>query len=146
MKVIFLKDHKNGKKNEVKEISDGFAKNMLIPKGFAIHATKENINKHNAKLKKLEDQKNEKLKHLNEIKEKLEKNDIVITKKRTPKGLLEGSLTKPQFISTVKEQLDVELDHKNTDFKKINTFGVFELEISLGQGIKAKVTLKVEEK
>ena len=147
MKVIFLQDVKgSGKKGELKEVSDGYARNMLLKKGLAVEATPENLNKlqgaqasaqHKIDVEKAAAQEN---------KTKLDGNKVVIKAKAGTGGRLFGSVTAANVAQAVAEQYGVQLDKKKITLKsEIKAFGTFSAEIRLYTGIAATVTVEVEE-
>ena len=147
MKVIFVQDVKgSGKKGEMKEVSDGYARNMLLKKGLAVEATPENLNKlqgaqasaqHKIDVEKAAAQEN---------KTKLDGNKVVIKAKAGTGGRLFGSVTAANVAQAVAEQYGVQLDKKKITLKsEIKAFGTFSAEIRLYTGIAATVTVEVEE-
>ncbi|MCR4646347.1 MAG: 50S ribosomal protein L9 [Oscillospiraceae bacterium] len=147
MKVIFTQDVKgSGKKGELKEVSDGYARNMLLKKGLAVEATPENLNKlqgaqasaqHKIDVEKAAAQEN---------KSKLDGQKVVIKAKAGTGGRLFGSVTAANVAQAVAEQFGVQLDKKKITLKsEIKAFGTFSAEIRLYTGIAATVTVEVEE-
>ena len=147
MKVIFTQDVKgSGKKGELKEVSDGYARNMLLKKGLAVEATPENINhlkgqqasaKHKVDVEKAAAQEN---------KSKLDGKTVVIKAKAGTGGRLFGSVTAAQIAQAVAEQFGCKIDKKKITLKtEIKAFGTFSAEIRLYSGISATVTVDVQE-
>ena len=143
MRVIFIKDLKNqGKKGEIKEVKDGYAKNFLIKNGYAVQETKES-------LKALERQ-NEKEKQADEnkrdialkTKKELEKEKLVFTVKTGENDKVFGSIS----VKQIKEKLNnYNLDKKQIIIQNpITSLGFHEIEINLYKDIIA--TLKIEVK
>ena len=144
MKVLLTKDVKGlGKAGEVKEVKDGYGKNFLIGKGLALHATNDVLKKHAAsERKKAEDEAHE-IDNLNALSAKLDKLQIVITKKLGNTGHLFGAVTKDEIAHALQDQHAVEIDKKHIDQKKaIKMVGKHDLDLKLGHGIHA--TLHVE--
>lgn len=145
MKVIFLKDLKSqGKKNEIKEVKDGYAMNFLIKNGYAVKATETSLEKLKQEniTNKLRDE--EMRKEANKLKEKLEKETIVFVVKTGLHDKLFGSITSKQ----IKEKLD-ELGYKIEKKQiivnnNIVTLGFHNIEIELYKDIKAKVKIEVK--
>lgn len=144
MQVIFIKDHKNGKINEIKDVADGFAKNSLIPSGVAIQATPENIRE----LKRKQAQaisdakvKREKLMHLVE---KIESTPLTIFKEATPMGIPNGVITHSEIASEFKKVSGIDIDKKDIKTEKISDFGSFKVKVSVGDGLFAFINLSVK--
>lgn len=144
MKVILKENLKGtGNAGDVVKVSDGYARNMLIPKGIAIEATKGN-------LRMLEKQKADEAKRRKEEKSKAEeiklqfaKSKVKISMKSGEGGRLFGSVTSKDIADAVKEQLNIELDKRKIVLDApIKELGVFNIEIKLFQDVKG--TLRVE--
>ena len=140
MEVIFIKDLKNqGKKGEIKAVKDGYAENFLINKGYAIKATKENIDKLNQdKAKAKEDDEKKKL-EARKLKEKLEK--VILTfKVKTGEG-------DKVFGSISLKQIKDELNKEGYSFEKqqiklldsLDSLGFHNVEMIIYKDIIAKV-------
>ncbi len=144
MKVILLADVKGqGKAGDVVKVSDGFARNMLFPKGLAKEATPGN-------LKHLEKQKADaaakeaaKKAEATELAEKLEKVTVKIETKAGENGKLFGSITSADIAAACKEQFGFDLDKKKINLSSpIKQAGSSELTVKLYPEVSA--TLKVE--
>ncbi|MDQ1338483.1 MAG: large subunit ribosomal protein, partial [Campylobacterota bacterium] len=97
MKVLLIKDVKTlGKAGEVKEVKDGYGQNFLIAKGFAKHATTEILAKHKEDERLAAEELAKEIASLKELAVKLDKAEIVITKKLGQNGHLFGSITKDE--------------------------------------------------
>jgi large subunit ribosomal protein L9 len=146
MKVLLIKDVKTlGKAGEVKEVKDGYGKNFLIGKGFAKHATDEIIAQHKAdEIQAAQDLKAE-ITLLKEMAVKLDKAEIIITKKLGQNGHLFGSITKDEVAHALLEQHAIEIDKKHiTDKVAIKTVGEHDLDLKLGHGIHATLHVDVQ--
>ena len=146
MKVLLIKDVKSlGKAGEVKEVKDGYGKNFLIGKGFAKHATAEILAQHAEEEKqKAQDLANE-IAMLKEMAVKLDKAEIIITKKMGENGHLFGSITKDEVAHALLEQHNIEIDKKHiTDKLSIKTVGEHDLDLKLGHGIHATLHVDVQ--
>ena len=146
MKVILLKDVKKvGKKDQTVEVSDGYARNMIIPKGLGLPASAENLN--NLKLKnKNEEKKEEKLRGIaNENKEKIESSKIVLFIKAGSNGKTFGSITSKEIAEEVKNALKIDVDKKDVLLdESLKNIGTYDVKIKLHKDIVA--ILKVEVK
>ncbi|MEN4045473.1 50S ribosomal protein L9 [Sulfurimonas sp. NWX367] len=146
MKVLLIKDVKSlGKAGEVKEVKPGYGQNFLIKKGFAKPATPEIIAEHEAEIKRKEEEEKAEIARLKKIAEKLDKLEVVITKKVGNNGHLFGAITKEEVANALKEQHDIEIDKKAiTDKTAIKTIGEHDLDLKLGHGIHAKLHVDVQ--
>ncbi|QOY53926.1 50S ribosomal protein L9 [Candidatus Sulfurimonas marisnigri] len=145
MKVLLIKDVKSlGKAGEVKEVKDGYGKNFLIGKGFAKHATQEILAQHKAdEIQNAKDLADE-ISTLKAISEKLDKTEIIITKKLGQNGHLFGSITKDEVAHALLEQHKIEIDKKHiTDKVAIKTVGEHDLDLKLGHGVHATLHVDV---
>jgi large subunit ribosomal protein L9 len=146
MKVLLIKDVKSlGKAGEVKEVKDGYGKNFLIGKGFAKHATEEILAQHKAdEAQKAADLAAD-IALQKENAKKLEKAEIIITKKMGDNGHLFGSITKDEVAQALAEQHGIIIDKKHiTDKITIKTIGEHDLDLKLGHGIHAKLHVDVQ--
>ncbi len=146
MKVLLVKDVKSlGKAGEVKEVKDGYGKNFLIGKGFAKHATPEILAQHKAEQEQKAKDEAAEIARLKEIAQKLEKAEIVLTKKLGQNGHLFGAITKDEIAHALKEQHGIEIDKKHiTDKVAIKTVGEHDLDLKLGHGIHATLHVDVQ--
>jgi large subunit ribosomal protein L9 len=144
MKILLIKDVKGlGRAGEIKNAKDGYARNYLIPKGFAKVATPEVIKEWEEEQKRKEEELKKELAKLNELKEKIEANPIVIKHKLGANGQLYGAITNKEVAEALKEK-GIDIDKKQIDMKQIKTVGEYEVDVKLGHGIHAKLKLIVE--
>lgn len=147
MKVIFLQDVKgSGKKGELKNVADGYARNMLIPKGLAVEANAENMNKLEgqkaSQAHKIEVDKQ----NANEIASKINDKKVIIKAKAGNNTKLFGSVTAGHVADALSEQFDVKVDKKKITLKTdIKNFGTFDAVVKLYTGITANITVEVTE-
>lgn len=142
MKVILLQDVRSlGKKFEVKEVSDGYGKNVLLAKGLAKLATPEEVKKlgdqRAAQNKAAQEQKARFLK----IKEELEKKELAFQVKTGVKNEVFGSVNADAIKIALREQ-GIEAEKINLP-KPLKALGRFEVEVTLGMGISGKVSVKL---
>ncbi|MCK9454810.1 50S ribosomal protein L9 [Sulfurimonas sp.] len=145
MKVLLIKDVKAlGKAGEVKEVKDGYGQNFLIKKGFAKHATAEILEEHKESQRLAAENLKKEIASLKELAVKLDKLEIVITKKIGQNGHLFGSITKDEVATALLEQHDVQIDKKDiTDKTTIKTVGKHELDLKLGHAVHATLHIDV---
>ena len=148
MKVILQQDVKGkGKKGDLVNVADGYARNFLLPKKLAVHATPENLTvmkqQEKTRLKKLEADKAK----ANEIAAKLG-NVIVKIKARSggDGGKLFGSITSREISEELLKQHDVDIDkHKISQDEPIKSFGSYEVKCKLGFEITGTINVLVIE-
>lgn len=145
MKVILLADIKGvGKKDEVINASDGYARNFLFPKNLALEANKENM----AKLKSKNDakvyQKEMDIKAAKEIAEKINSLTMKLEVKAGENGKIFGGITAKEIAENLKKDYNIDIDKKKVLLSEtIKTIGVHNVEIKLYEGIIAKLKLNV---
>lgn len=144
MKVILLQDVKAlGKKGEIVNVNDGYARNFILPKKLGMEATNANLN--DLKLQKANADKvaAENLANAKAFKEEIEEKTIRVTIKAGEGGKVFGSVTGKEIAQAAKEQFGYELDKKKIVAKEpIKTYGVHEVPLKLHPQVTA--TLKVE--
>ena len=145
MKVILLKDVKGtGKKGEVKEVSDGYARNFLLPKGLAIPADTGNMNNLKAKNESVAYRKGEDLKEAKEIAERLKKITVKIPVKAGENGKLFGAVTAKEIAEALKKDFGIEVDKKKVLLSEtIKVAGATKVDIKLNEGVMASVQVMV---
>ena len=146
MKVVLLQDVKGkGKKGELCNVSDGYARNFLFPKKLAIEADNAALNE----LKNLEEalahHKKEELDAARETAAQLDGKTVTVTAKAGAGGKLFGSVTSKEIAAEIKNSLGVEVDRKKMNVADIKNFGEYTAEIKLYKGVTAKITVKVSE-
>ena len=147
MKVILLQDIKNvGKKEEIINASDGYARNYLFPKKLAIEATKDNLLKLQAKKTSEANKKQAEIEENKKIAAKIEKMTLIIRAKAGANGKIFGGITSKEVSEELKKQFNIEIDRKKINLKEtIKNLGEFSAEIKFGDGINCKLTLNIQE-
>ena len=147
MKVILLQDVKSlGKKDQLVEVSDGYARNMLLPKKLGIEATPKNIN--DLKLKKAHEDKvaAEVLADAQALAAQMEKESITLSIKMGENGRTFGSISSKEIAEAIKEQLGHDIDKKKIVMKDaIKAPGTRTVGIKLHSKVTAEMTVKVIE-
>ena len=143
MQVIFIKDLKGqGKKGEIKEVSDGYGMNFLIKKGYAIKKTEGSLNKLNKEKEHDKEIDLENRKHALELKKKLESITLKF-KVKTSKDKMFGSISTKQ----IKEELNklgFNIDKKQIENQLINTLGMHIIKITLYKDIDCNLKVHTE--
>ncbi len=145
MKVILLLDvPKLGKRGEIKEVSDGYARNYLIPKGLARELREKDLKSLEIQ-KEMERRRYEKLRKESEKKlEELKRGVLRIPVKSGEKGKLYGSVTSSLIAKVISEKLGVELDKRNIHLEKqIKEIGMYDVDIRLPGGVKGRIKIEI---
>lgn len=146
MKVIFQKDVKGqGKKGEIKEVSEGYARNFLIPKGLVLEATDANLKTQQAVDKSMERKEQEKKEQAEQLAKQLEAMDIRIPAKAGEGGRLFGAVTTKQ-IADFLEAKKVKVDKRKIELnEQIRVLGTTEVVVRLHPKVSAKIKVHVVE-
>ncbi|MDR0919345.1 MAG: 50S ribosomal protein L9 [Oscillospiraceae bacterium] len=145
MKVILIKDVKGtGKIGDIKEVADGFARNMLIPKGMALEATAKNLEVL-AEQKKAEAERLAKeLAEAKAVAANINGKTVVAKAKAGKEGKLFGSITAANIAELLKTQFNIDVDKKKISLKDdIKTFGTYEADVKVYVGVAAKIKIEV---
>ena len=144
MKVILLKDVKGqGKKDEVVNVSDGYARNYLFPKGLAIEPTNANVNALEGKKQSQAFKKETEIAEAKKLAEKLNDIKVVINATAGSNGKLFGSVTNKEIAGELETKHNIKLDKRKIILPDgIKTVGITQVEVKLYPEISA--TLKVE--
>ena len=147
MKVIFIQDVKGtAKKGDTKNVADGYARNLLIPKGLAVEATPENLNLLNGQKASAQHKIDVEKAAAQAARDQLHDKKVVIKAKAGTGGRLFGSVTAAQVAQAIEQQFGAKIDKKKVSLKSdIKAFGTYSAEIRLYTGIAATVTVEVEE-
>lgn len=147
MKVILLQDVKSlGKEGDVVNVSDGYARNYVIPKKLGVEANEKN--KNDLKLKKLRQEKEAaaKLADAQKLAQELGKVTVVVKMKAGENGRVFGSVSAKEISQEAKKQHNLDLDKKKIQLQEpIKSFGSFEIPIRLHPQVTGKIMLKVVE-
>lgn len=146
MKVVLLQDVKDiGKKDQVVNVSDGYARNFLLPRKLAKEATAAVMNDVKTKESAKAHHKREEIKAANELKAKLDGKEVTIKAKAGKEGKLFGAVTTKDVAAALKEQHKIDIDKKKIVMKDIKTFSRVDAEVKIYPEIQAKITVIVEE-
>ena len=147
MKVIFLQYVKgSGKKGELKNVADGYARNMLLPKGYAVEATPENMNKLEGAQASAQHKIDVDVQAAKDAAAKIKGKKVEIVAKAGSNGKLFGSVTAANVADALSQQLGVKVDKKkivlSTDIKN---FGSYTATVKLYNGIAETIDVEVSE-
>lgn len=147
MKVILLKDEKKlGKKGDIVEISEGYARNFVLPKKIAAEATAKNLN--DLKLQKAHEAKvaQEQLDAAKALADKLEAKEVVVKIRAGEGGKAFGSVSSKEIAAACKEQHGLDVDKKKIQLQEnLKSFGSVEVVVKLHPQVSARLVVKVEE-
>lgn len=146
MKVILQQDVKNlGKKGDLVNASDGYARNFLFPKGLAIEANSSAMNDFNNKEASKKFHKAEEIKAAKADADKLDGKTFKLKAKAGANGKLFGSVTSKDVSKQIKDELGIDIDKRKIVMPDVKAFGTVQAEIKVYQGISAKVFVQVSE-
>jgi large subunit ribosomal protein L9 len=140
MKVILLADVKSvGKKGEVINASDGYARNFLFPRKLAQEATDENLHILNQKKENERRKKVAETEEAQALADKLKGKEIKITAKSGEHGRLFGAITNKDIAEAIKSQFNIDIDKKKVSVDTIKQIGVYDVEVKLYAEISTKM-------
>ena len=147
MKVILLEDVKSlGKKEEVVNVNDGYARNFVLPKKLGVEATGKNMN--DLKLQKANEEKvaKEHLEAAQAFAKEMENDHVVVSIKAGEGGRTFGSVSSKEIATAYKEQCGKEIDKKKIILPEpIKSFGVYEVAVKLHPKVTGTLKVKVQE-
>ncbi|MBR5826622.1 MAG: 50S ribosomal protein L9 [Clostridia bacterium] len=146
MKVVLKQDVKGlGKKGELVNTSDGYARNFLFPKGLAVEANAQSLTELKNREQSAKFKVETEIAAAKKAAAELEGKTIVLTAKAGANGKLFGSVTSKEIAEKVKSQFGIETDKRKIVVEDIKQFGTYTFEIKLYQGISAKLFVRVGE-
>lgn len=147
MKVILLQDVKSvGKKGDMVDLSEGYARNFILPKKLGVEAN--NANKNNLKLQKANEEKiaKEQYEAALALKEKIEQISPKVSLKSGEGGRTFGSISSKEVAKAVEDQFKIEIDKKKITMQDaIKSVGMHEVSVKLHPKVTATLRVKVEE-
>ena len=147
MKVILTEDVKSlGKKGEIVEVNDGYARNFILPKKLGLEANGRNMN--DLKLQKANADKlaKEQLEAAQEFARVMETKEVIVTMKSGEGGRVFGSVSSKEIAQEAKKQCQMEIDKKKIQLPEpIKSFGVYEVSVKLHPRVTGKLKVKVQE-
>ena len=145
MKVILLSDIKGvGKKDEIINAADGYARNYLLPKKLAVEANAENMTKLNNKKEAASFKKDVEKQNAEELAKKLKGIMLKLKVKAGENGKIFGGITAKEISDNLKSQYNFEIDKKKIELKEtIKTLGEFNVSVKLFEGVVASLKIQV---
>ncbi len=146
MKVILNQDVKGqGKKGDLVEVSDGYARNFLLPKNLAKPATKENINVLKGQQESREYRQQKELEEAQATAKKIDEIQVLLKAKAGDNGKLFGSITSKDLSEALTEQHHIKIDKKKFVLPDgIKSLGTTQVDIKIHPGVVAKLKVNVE--
>lgn len=145
MKVILLSDIKGvGKKDQIINASDGYARNFLFPKKLAVEANNENLSKLKSQNESKAFKKETEIQEAKQIAEKINKITLTMNVKAGENGKIFGGVTSKEIAESLKKEYKIEIDKKKIVLSEtIKNLGTFSVDVKLYEGIVAKLKLHV---
>lgn len=146
MKCLFLKDVPSvARAGEVREVSDGYARNYLIPKGLAVAATPAVLRQWEERRQAEQRRQEREAAHARELAAKLQETAVRITARAGREGRLFGAVTAADVVQALTEQTGEQLDRRQVELEEpLHETGTYTVPIRLGPGVTAEVTVIVE--
>jgi len=147
MKVILLQDIKSvGKKGQILDASDGYARNYLLPKKLAVVADATNLNELKTKEEANKYKKDMSLKTAKELSEKMKEFEVVLKIKAGGNGKTFGSITQKDIADALAKKYFVEVDKKKVLINdSIKNIGIYNVDIKLCEGVNGVLRLKLRQ-
>lgn len=147
MKVLLIKDLKNvGKAGEIKEVSDGYGANYVIPQGYGKLLNDKVMGEYKAQQKKLAIQEEANKQAAKELAARLETITLIFESKVGKQGQVIGTISTKAVVEKLRKDYQISLDkRKFIDKYQLNAFGVTKLRIELYKGIVGTVSVKIVE-
>ncbi|MGI8313921.1 50S ribosomal protein L9 [Halobacillus mangrovi] len=148
MKVIFTADVKGkGKKGEIKDVNDGYARNYLLKNNLAVEATKGNVQAQKAKDAKKEQRAQEEIDEAKKLKDTLSDMEVKLTAKSGDNGRLFGSITSKQIAEELKKSHNIKIDKRKIELDDpIRTLGYTNVPVKLHPEVTGTIRVHVDEK
>ena len=145
MKVILLENIKGvGKKDDIINANDGYARNFLFPKNKAVEANATNLAKLKAKQNSENHKKEVEKSEEEKLKEKLENISLRIEVKAGENGRIFGGVTAKEVSDELKKQKNIDIDKKKILLKEtIKTVGIFNVDVKLYEGVIGKIKVNI---
>lgn len=147
MKVIFIKDVKGqGKKGQVKEVSEGYASNFLLPRGLVRPATEGNVKTLENQAAAEQRRKDQEKEEAQQLGKKLDELTLTLKAKSGEGGRLFGAITSKQIAETLAATQGITIDKRKIELSDpIRHVGTFQVNVKLHTEVKASLTVQVTE-
>ena len=147
MQVILLEDVKSlGKKGDIVKVSDGYARNMILPKKLGVEATQKNLNELKNQQKRDSIVAKQQLDEAKAYGEKIEKETVQLTMKAGEGGRVFGSVSSKEIVTAAKQQFGFDLDKKKLQMPEpIKAFGTYEIPVKLHPQVTTILKVQVKE-
>lgn len=147
MKVVLLEDVKGtGKKDDLVNVSDGYARNYLLPRKLAVVADAKVMNELKTKNEAKEHKKALEIEAAKQLAESIDNKDIYVEAKAGSSGRLFGAITSKEVADVINEQFNVNVDKKKIEMDDIKQLGVYNAVVKLVGGISANIRVNVVQK
>lgn len=146
MKIILIEDVDNiGKRGDIKNVANGYARNYLIPRHLAVRATPMAIKRSEMERRTVKSKEERVSSKEEEILQELQKNPLVIKARAGDTGKLYGAVTNLKISEEIKDQFGITVDKKNILLNKpIKEPGKYEIGVKLSQGVEGEITVDVQ--
>jgi large subunit ribosomal protein L9 len=146
MKCLFLKDVPSvARAGEIREVSDGYARNYLIPRGLAVAATPAVLRQWEERRQAEQRRQEREAAHARQLATKLEGTPVRVTARAGPEGRLFGAVTAADLAQALSAQLGQQLDRRQVELEEpLHETGSYTVPVRLGPGVTARVTVVVE--
>lgn len=146
MKVIFLQDAPKGKKGEIKDVADGYARNFLIPKGLALPATPAAVKAAQSRLERKAWRETRQREELNRIAQAIAGRELRFKVKAGVKDRIHGSITNAHIADELSRLTGFEVDKRKIILEEpLHHFGSYDVTVNLAKGLDTKIIVVIEE-
>jgi large subunit ribosomal protein L9 len=147
MKLILKEDVKGlGKKESMVEVSDGYGRNFLLPRGLAVEANASNVNVMNTKKEAEKTKKERELAQAKALAEKIKDITLAIKTKAGENGKLFGSITSKEIADKLKSSYSLDIDKRKIQLPDaLKSLGTVELDVKLYPEVSAKLKVRIEQ-
>jgi len=147
MKVVFLKDiSTKGKRGEIRDVANGYARNFLFPRGLAMPATAGAIKIAKVQSEEKSQRQARQQEEINELIQQLEAKELHLKARAGAKGRLHGAITSADIAHGLSQLVNIEIDKKKIELDEpLHHLGSYEVTINLAKSSEAKLKVVIEE-